>query len=629
MIRTFETRLDFRDKDDLAPVLDAYADLMNRVQRTLHAKLQSGRVWTGDLHKSLYRDFDITSTHLLHAYRALQGQLSSISELAKQRKNKLDVKTKAKIGVIANKRKTVSAQRKEQKTLAGKIDKLSRLIDELKVKLDSAKPSQRDKILARLKTAFDKFHKAELKLGASMTLVRRLKRDLHQHMRKLNILRHKLAMTEPQIDNPSICFGSKKRFRKQFNLDDNDIPSHSAWLEEWKWSRFKTFMFEGDASVESGNPFARLKLSKNGLLDLELRLPEALKQLATKAVAAKGKTIRSVRLKGLSFHHGADAIAEALNDRKPISVRFHRDDTSWKLMVTVNQVTPKAIRDYRSGAVGVDVNVGFFSVSRIDLHGNVVESFDIPCVTYGKSEQQSRDALRKAATQIAAYAAEHDLPVVSERLDFSSKKDRLSAEDGPRYARMLSSFAYSAFDAALASACARSGVYHARVNPAYTSIIGRTKFAARYGLTVHAAAAVSIARRAMGLSERLPRSVDQERKVTLPLNNAHPVTLDLPVRKEKSEQAPKSRHVWSVWSEVSRAFNGAHAAHRPSKRKRLRPKLVANGVGGRNDLRSMVYRHRRDVPGRVAQPPDQWLGPGAERDYIPFEMDAGSTVYVY
>jgi IS605 OrfB family transposase len=629
LIRTFETRLDFRDKDDLAPVLDAYADLMNRVQRTLYAKLRAGRVWTGDLHKTLYREFNITSTHLLHAYRALQGQLSSISELAKQRKKTLDMKIKSKIGVIASKRKTVETEREKQKVLARQIDKFSKAVSKLKVKLDSAKPSQHEKVLARLKKALTKYHLAEAKLGGSMTLVRRSKRDIHQHMRKLDILRHKLCVTELQIENPSICFGSKKRFQKQYHLDENDIPSHFAWLEEWQRSRSNTFMFEGDMSVESGNPFARLKLRKDGLFDMELRLPEALKHLATKTFISGGSEVRSVVIKGLHFLHGAETIAEALNDKNPISIRFHRDETSWKAMVTVNQATPKAVRDYRSGAVGVDVNVGFLSVSRIDGHGNVVETFDIPCVTYGKSEDQSRDALRKAAAQIAAYAQQHDLPVVSERLDFSSKKDRLSTADGPRYARMLSSFTYSAFDAALASACARSGIYHARVNPAYTSIIGRTKFAARYGLTVHAAAAVSIARRAMGLSERLPRSVEQERKVTLPLNNAHHVTLDLPVRKEKSEQAPKSRHVWSVWNEVNRAFKGAHAAHRPSKRKRNRPKLVANGVGGRNDLRSTVYRHRKDVPGGVAQSSDQWLDPGAERDHIPFEVDVGSTAYVH
>ncbi|WP_422451087.1 MULTISPECIES: hypothetical protein [unclassified Endozoicomonas] len=35
----------------------------------------------------------------------------------------------------------------------------------------------------------------------------------------------------------------------------------------------------------------------------------------------------------------------------------------------------------------------------------------------------------------------------------------------------------------------------ARINPAYTSVIGRTKFSGQYGLSVHHGAAVAIARR--------------------------------------------------------------------------------------------------------------------------------------
>ncbi|MDW9481816.1 hypothetical protein GOB57_24515 [Sinorhizobium meliloti] len=92
-----------------------------------------------------------------------------------------------------------------------------------------------------------------------------------------------------------------------------------------------------------------------------------------------------------------------------------------------------------------------------------------------------------------------------ENLDFTAKKQNLRDAHGPAYARMLSSLPYSSFDDALASACCRSGVWLKRVNPAFTSLIGRVKFASRYGLGVHAAAALSIARRAMGASEKSQR----------------------------------------------------------------------------------------------------------------------------
>ena len=43
------------------------------------------------------------------------------------------------------------------------------------------------------------------------------------------------------------------------------------------------------------------------------------------------------------------------------------------------------------------------------------------------------------------------------------------------------------------------------MNPAFSSVIGRVKFMERYGLSVHQAAALVLARRLLGCSERIPR----------------------------------------------------------------------------------------------------------------------------
>ena len=199
----------------------------------------------------------------------------------------------------------------------------------------------------------------------------------------------------------------------------------------------------------------------------------------------------------------------------------------------------------------------------IDRFGNPVRTWTIPLNTYGLSTGEAKDLIRKVAKEFAMEAKRLGVPVVSEKLDFARKKRDLKAQDGAKYARMLSSLAYSSFDAALASACARNRVAHRRVNPAYTSLIGRVKFARRYGLSVHTAAAVSIARRAMELFEGIPRNVDGS--VTVPLNNSEHVTLAPPVRK-------KLRHVWSEWSEVNKELKKAHEEQRLSGQpKRSRP----------------------------------------------------------
>ncbi len=73
----------------------------------------------------------------------------------------------------------------------------------------------------------------------------------------------------------------------------------------------------------------------------------------------------------------------------------------------------------------------------------------------------------------------------------------------PAYARMLSALAYRDFDTMLRAAAFRAGIEVIAVNPAYTSTIGAVNHAARLGISVHLAAALAIARRGLGLSERV------------------------------------------------------------------------------------------------------------------------------
>jgi len=103
---------------------------------------------------------------------------------------------------------------------------------------------------------------------------------------------------------------------------------------------------------------------------------------------------------------------------------------------------------------------------------------------------------------------------------------------------MLSSFVFSKFRDFLESRASRNGVRVYKVNPAGTKVIGRVKYASQYGLTVHHAAALVIARRLCRFSERAPSSCRNE--VLIPNNKGGHVTFSLPVRN-------RGKHVWSFW----------------------------------------------------------------------------------
>jgi hypothetical protein len=101
-------------------------------------------------------------------------------------------------------------------------------------------------------------------------------------------------------------------------------------------------------------------------------------------------------------------------------------------------------------------------------------------------------------------------------------------------------FAYQQIARYLKAAAFQAGLAVIEVNAAYTSTIGAVNYAARYGISIHQGAAIALARRGLGLSEPPSRRVAQ-----LPTADGDHVTLHLPARN-------RSKHVWSLWSAVSR-----------------------------------------------------------------------------
>ena len=122
-------------------------------------------------------------------------------------------------------------------------------------------------------------------------------------------------------------------------------------------------------------------------------------------------------------------------------------------------------------------------------------------------------------------------------------------------------FAYGKIKAYFLSRGYRQGVEVIQVNPAFSSVIGRVKFMERYGLTVHQAAALVLARRLLGCSERIPR------RWVAPIGNGRRVAFTVPVRK-------RVKHVWTYWGAVSRQLRPVLAAQYRLRKRRRRPNPV-------------------------------------------------------
>ena len=243
-----------------------------------------------------------------------------------------------------------------------------------------------------------------------------------------------------------------------------------------------------------------------------------------------------------------------------ISYRFKRDGKGWRVFVSTQMMHVPVVTDQRRGVIGIDLNADHLAVAETDASGNYLNAWRVPLVTYGKNTDQAEAIIGDAVASVVEYAREVGKPVVIERLDFRQKKAVLEGESR-KYSRMVSSFSYGKVKAYFISRGYREGVELHQVNPAYSSVMGRVKFMERYGLSVHQAAALVLARRLLGCSERIPR------RWVCPVGNGVHVAFTVPVRK-------CVKHVWTYWGAISRQLRPALAAHHRLGKRRRRPNPV-------------------------------------------------------
>ena len=486
--------------------LDAYAELYGRVERKLFAEVAAGR--SPSSLKSVYLQQHGIPARMFNAVRvSLEGKVTSIREQQKLRR-----------------------------------DDLQRWIARAERQVSDAAERGR-------------WH------------------EVHQKKRRLANLRHRLAALEADIaaGRVQLCFGSKRLWRKQHHLADNGYASHQEWLRDWREARSDEFFVLGSRDETAGCQLCVAAVANDGTLTLRLRMPDCLVEQYGKYLFIQGVRFAYGHVQVLAAlqsnadyaeyrrEHGEKS-ARATELGQAVSYRFKRDGKGWRVFVSTHMMDVPVGTDQRRGAIGVDLNADHLAVAETDSSGNYVNAFSASLVTYGKSQHQAEAIIGDAVASVVDYARDVGKPIVIEKLDFRQKKAALEGQSR-KYSRMLSSFAYGKVKAYFLSRGYREGVEVHQVNPAYSSVIGRVKFMERYGLSAHQAAALVLARRLLGCSERIPR------RWVAPIGNGVQVAFTVPARK-------RVKHVWTYWGAISGQLRPALAAqHRLGKRIR-RPNPV-------------------------------------------------------
>ena len=460
-IFTYQTRVKVDADADAA--LQAYAQLYGHAERCLFADIAAG-LNTTQAKPEFMRRHGLTSRQYNAIDAGLKGKIASIKE--------------RRAGLI--------------KASANRIKKAKTTIAKL------SKPAKAE----RTKNGKPTPESADIRSRRLFTL--------HQKKRRLGMLesRYKTMVADDTGGTVRIAFGSRKLFRAQFDLTANGYADHAAWREDWRRARSSQFMVLGSKEETSGCQGCVATVTETGDMTLRVRLPAALAHLG-----------KHVTINGVRFAYGAQNILKALassrvvsgktGDGKPtrrldgtaLTYRFVRDKWGWRVMVSVAVAAVQQLTHRFLGAIGIDINADHLAQSEVDRHGNVIGFKRIDTIVRGKMADQRAAVLGDAARDIAQMAKRACKPVVLEHLDFQVKKSQLEGLDRHR-SRILSALAYRHAAEMIKAACFRTGVEVIEVNPAYSSVIGAVNHAQQHGISVHLGAAVALARRGLGLSER-------------------------------------------------------------------------------------------------------------------------------
>ena len=326
-----------------------------------------------------------------------------------------------------------------------------------------------------------------------------LQARLHKLKEKESVLlKHQEANTIPPV-----IFGGKKQFYERLRGNITNT--------EWKELRSNTLYSRGDCS-KKGNLNTRIVFDDQ---DQHFYL-----EVANPLFVEKGKNSPRLRFKlripdkyfneivdlVLPTTVGKNAKGKPIEEYKVYSIEIKRKKERYYVHITydIEEVGSELtwsdkIKSYY--IAGIDVNIDRVAVSVVSKQGNLLESKTFYCheMEYVRSNRRSNIA-GELAKGIIDYLLNWNVgAIVLEDLTFQQDHDT-----NHRSNRLVHSFAKNKLQKALISRGLRFGFHIKKVNPAYTSVIGRYKYAKMYGLSVHEAASFVIGRRGLDFDEKVP-----------------------------------------------------------------------------------------------------------------------------
>jgi len=363
--------------------------------------------------------------------------------------------------------------------------------------------------------------------------IEKVKRTVHgrrARVKKLASMLDELKTHQNNSTIPKVVFGGRSLWKR--------VCKGRVSREEWRQARQNRLYARGD-ETKGGNP--NIKISwRSGEFTLSVIISHLSEQTGTDS---KGRRImtRAPKVTGKLWLPEKHQLKtwELLLSGAPYTIELIKGkDGRYRVHITFTVTVPETVTNPNRGYLGMDTNPDGVALANVGYTGQSEpwpEGFDVPYpkalhkfagefqitahpngflylkiseLAYSRSFRRTYliGVLAKVVVDIAKVLGK---PIAVENLDFS--KDQL--DTNKKFNRMAFNFPFKKMVETVLRKAFREGVGIKQVWPAHTSTIGYYKYMERYGIIIHHAAALVIARRAIGFRERITNEIKQKIQV--------------------------------------------------------------------------------------------------------------------
>jgi IS605 OrfB family transposase len=299
--------------------------------------------------------------------------------------------------------------------------------------------------------------------------------------------------------NPKkLVFGSRVVFEK---LKKKHLTGkrREKLRQEWEERRYGFLYSRGDKSKE-GNLNLRL-VNLNNQWHLRINLGNSEYVWAKVVRSAKREKDKWINLVWDLTQ------AERTGNWFPYTVRLKLKGGKIYAQISKEEKFPEITITKENGVIGIDINAYPFhlALAWTSRDGNLEKYERISLNGLLDGNTDKREYLSwQIAHWVVEIAKREGKAIVVENLEKIPKGRR--GDGMPKLRQKLQKWIYKGLLEKIEVVCKRNGVQLIKVNPAYTSIIGKLKYSPMLGIDKDIAGAYVIARRGLGFKESLPKN---------------------------------------------------------------------------------------------------------------------------